>query len=45
LGWDYPGGDARLVARRTINIPHKLPAEDSAQIPRVLVIFHLGRLN
>jgi hypothetical protein len=40
LGGDYPGGDACFGPRRATNTPHKLPTENSAQIPRVWLISH-----
>jgi len=33
LGRDHPGGDACFGPRRATNTHHKLPTENSAQIP------------
>ena len=41
LGRDHPGGDACFGPRRATNTHHKLPTENSAQIPRVWLISHL----
>jgi hypothetical protein len=37
----HPGGDACFGPRRATNTHHKLPNENSAQIPRVWLISHL----
>ncbi len=42
LGGDHPGGDACFGPRPATNTPLKLPTENSAQIPRVLVMSHRG---
>ena len=44
LGGDHPGGDACFGPRRATNTPHKLPNENSAQIPRVWLISHRSSL-
>jgi len=42
LGGDHPGGDACFGPRRATNTALKMPTENSAQIPRVLVMSHRG---
>jgi hypothetical protein len=46
LGRDHLGGDICLGPRRATNTHHKLPTENSAQIPRVWLISHrLGSVD
>jgi hypothetical protein len=40
LSWGYLGGDAYLGPRRATNTPHGLTTENSAQIPKVWLIYH-----
>jgi hypothetical protein len=40
LSWGYLGGDAYLGPRRATNTPHGLTTENSAQIPKMWLIYH-----